>query len=106
MWEPYALVLLVVAGWYWYDGLRARESALAAGRSACERDQLQFLDETVAMQSVRPARDRHGRLRLRRRYAFEFSDPRDAGGNNRRDGIVVTLGGRVESISLEPFRLQ
>ena len=105
MWEPYALVLLVVSCWYWYDALRARESALEAGRSACERDQLQFLDETVAMQSVRPARDRHGRLRLKRQYAFEFSDPRDAGGDNRRQGVVETLGGRVESVSLEPFRL-
>ena len=106
MWEPYALVLLVVSCWYWYDALRARESALAAGQAACQRDQLQFLDDTVAMQSVRPARDGRGRLRLRRRYAFEFSDPRDAGGDNRRDGVVVTLGGKVESVSLEPFRLQ
>ena len=106
MWEPYALVLLALACWYWYDGLRARESALAAGRTACARDGLQFLDETVALQSVRFGRDGNGHLRLCRSYAFEFSDPHFAGGDNRRDGVVVMLADKVESLSLEPFRLQ
>ena len=106
MWEPYALVLLALACWYWYDGLRAREIALVAGRTACQHDGLQFLDETVALQSVHLRRDDNGRLRLRRSYAFEFSDPHFAGGDNRRDGAVVMFADRVESISLEPFRLQ
>lgn len=106
LWDALALLLLGAACWYWYDGLHAREEALAAGRMACERDRLLFLDETVALVSVRLARDADGRLRLRRHYAFEFSDPLLAGGDNRRDGVVVMLAGKVESLSLAPFRLQ
>ncbi|MBM3345827.1 MAG: DUF3301 domain-containing protein [Betaproteobacteria bacterium] len=104
--EILALLLLCAAGWYWYDGLRAREAALRAGRTACERDQLLFLDETVVLESVRFKRDTGGKLRLRRRYAFEFSAPLLAGGDNRRDGTVLMLSDRVESLSLAPFRLQ
>lgn len=106
MWEPYALLLLAAACWFWYDSLCAREYALEAGRAACERERLQFLDETVALQSLRFGRDGDGRLRLLRRYAFEFSDPLYDGGNNRRDGVVVMLSDRVESLALAPIRMQ
>ena len=105
-WEILALLLLGAACWYWYDGLRAREAAFRAGRMACEQDHLLLLDETVVLESVRFDRDAGGRLRLRRRYAFEFSDPLLAGGDNRRDGAVMMLGDRVESLTLAPFRLQ
>ena len=106
MWEACALALLVLACVYWYDSMRARERAIAAGRAACERERVQFLDETVALSALRLGRDQAGRLRLRRFYAFEFSDPLYEGGNNRRDGSVVMLSDRVESLTLAPFRMQ
>jgi hypothetical protein len=102
MWEPWALAGLVVLAWLWYDSMRAREGAVAAGAHACEREALQFLDETVECISLRPARNDAGRLVLRRVYRFEFSDD----GNNRRGGRIVTLGGEVESITMEPFLLR
>lgn len=88
--------------WLWYDSMRARERAVAAGQRACERDRLQFLDETVECISFRPARDDAGRMALRRVYRFEFSD----NGDNRRGGGIVMLGGKVESVTMEPFVLQ
>jgi hypothetical protein len=106
MWEACALIVLVLACLYWYDSLRARERALLAGRAACEHERVQFLDETVALSSLRVGRDEAGRLRLRRFYAFEFSDPLLEGGNNRRDGSVVMLADRVESLTLAPVRIQ
>jgi hypothetical protein len=102
MWEPWALAGLAVLAWLWYDSMRARERAVAAGAHACEREALQFLDETVECISLRPARNDAGRLVLRRVYRFEFSDD----GNNRRGGRIVTLGGEVESITMEPFLLR
>jgi hypothetical protein len=101
-WELGALIALVLLGWLWFDSMRARERAVAAGRSACERERLQFLDETVECVSLRPARGEDGRLLLRRVYRFEFSDT----GDNRRVGSVVMLGGEVESLTMEPFLLQ
>jgi hypothetical protein len=88
--------------YFWIDSLRAREHAVAAGRSACERYGLQLLDDTVAFARLRLARDDDGRLRLRRTYTFEFSDT----GDNRRHGTIVMLGAHVEDLHLEPYRLQ
>ena len=101
-WEVIALAALAVLAWWWYDSMRAREAALDVARAACERDGLQFLDETVECVNTRPARDEEGRLALRRSYQFEFSDT----GNNRRAGSVVILGTTVESLYLEPFLVQ
>jgi hypothetical protein len=102
MWEAGALVAFAVLAWLWFDSMRAREGAVAAGSRACERDRLQFLDQTVECVSVRPARDENGRAALRRVYRFEFSD----NGDNRRAGSIVMMGGEVESLTMEPFLLQ
>jgi hypothetical protein len=99
-----AIGALVLAGaiFLWVDSLRARERAVAAGRSACERYSLQFLDDTVAFARMRLARDSEGQLKIARTYAFEFSDT----GNNRRQGAIVLLGGDVEDVQMEPYKIQ
>ncbi len=102
MGEALAIALLVAAALLWADSLRARESAVNAGRSACERHGLQFLDDTVSFARLRLARDDDGRLRIARTYTFEFSDT----GDNRRDGAIVMLGGELHDLHLEPYRLQ
>ena len=102
MWEAAAILLLVAGSFFWLDSLRARERALQAGRSACERYALQFLDETVAFTRLRLARNEDGELRIARTYTFEFSDT----GNNRRQGAIVMLGGRLQDVHLEPYPVQ
>jgi hypothetical protein len=102
MWEILALFALAALAWLWYDSMRAREAAVATGQLACARNGLQFLDETVECVSVRPARDDAGQMTLRRVYRFEFSDD----GARRRAGTIIMLGGRVESLAMEPFLLQ
>jgi hypothetical protein len=92
-------LLLAAVVWLWYDSMRARERAVQAGKQACGRNGLQFLDETVQIVKVWPARDPNGRLTLRRTYRFEFSDD----GARRREGGVVMLGAQVESLHLDPF---
>lgn len=99
LWEITAIAVLLAAVYLWVDSLRARESAVRAGREACKRYDVQLLDETVAFARLRLARDDEGRLRLRRTYAFEFSDT----GNNRRQGAIVMLGARLEDLQLEPY---
>ena len=79
MWEGAAIILIVAGIFFWLDSLRARERALKAGRAACERYELQFLDDTVSVTRVRLGRDEEGQLRIARTYTFEFSDT----GNNR-----------------------
>jgi hypothetical protein len=102
MWELAALLALLAGILLWADSLRARERAVRAGRSACERYELQFLDDTVSFARMRLARNEDGELRIARTYTFEFSDT----GNNRRQGAIVMLGGEVRDLHLEPYPVQ
>ena len=89
--EISVLLVLAALGWLWFDSLKARELALRAAREACAADGFMLLDDTVAIASLKPARNEHGRLLLQRSYDFEYSDT----GNNRITGGIVLLGHRV-----------
>jgi hypothetical protein len=102
MWEGAAIVLIGAGIFLWLDSLRARERAVDAGRAACRRYELQFLDDTVSFTRLRLARDEEGQLKIARTYVFEFSDT----GNNRRHGAIVMLGGQVQDLHLEPYPVQ
>jgi hypothetical protein len=102
MWEGAAILAFAAGIFLWLDSLRARERAVEAGRAACRRHELQFLDDTVSFTRIRLARDDEGQLRIARTYTFEFSDT----GNNRRHGAIVMLGGQLQDLQMEPFRMQ
>jgi hypothetical protein len=91
------ILAAVAAIWFWNDTLNARERMLARCRAACEEIGVQLLDETVALKRLGVARNRHGRVAIRRRYQFEFS----ADGQDRWPGHATLLGLRVESLQLE-----
>lgn len=103
--EEVLILLLIIGGAvaWWVDAMRAREVALRAARMACQRHDLQLLDETVAVVRIRPARDPAGRMGLRRWYRFEFSDDNE----NRREGSVEVLGSRAYAthLDLAPYTL-
>lgn len=96
----FALFALLVV--FWMDGMRVRELAVAAAKTACKRDDMQFLDDTVSLVSFKFARNDYGRLKTRRVYQFEFSDT----GNNRLEGSVEMLGKRVGVLYMEPHRIE
>lgn len=100
MTELLIFLIGVALGAFWLDTMRAREAACAYAKRVCEAEQLQFLDDTVALESLRVQRANSGHVVLRRVYAFEFSDT----GNNRREGRVTVLGGQVTASDLEPYR--
>jgi hypothetical protein len=102
MWEAAAIAVIAAGIFLWLDSLRARERAVQAGRAACERYALQFLDDTVSFTRIRLRRDQDGQLKIARTYTFEFSDT----GNNRRHGAIVMLGGELQDLQLEPYRIQ
>src|SRR5581483_11013420 len=91
-----ALIVLLAGGWFLWDSLRAREIANGAMRAACQQRGLLFLDDTVALRSVRPARNDDGRLCLRRIFDFAYS----SSGYDRSAGFVVLIGKRVEILDL------
>lgn len=102
MWEVAALLGLGLVVLFALDSLRARERAVRAGREACRRYELQFLDDTVSFARLRFARDEEGRLKLLRTYTFEFTET----GNTRRHGAIVMLGQQLLDVQLEPYTIQ
>jgi len=102
MWEAVAIVVILLGALLWADSLRARERAVRAGREACKRYELQFLDDTVSFARLRLGRDDEGRLKLARTYTFEFTET----GNTRRQGAIVMLGQDLRDIQLEPYSIQ
>jgi len=68
--EIIALILLGALAWLWFDSFKAREAGMRAARAACDSEQLQLLDDTVSIASLRPGRTDDGQFALRRTYAF------------------------------------
>ena len=101
MLEVAALLALVLAVLFWLDSLRARERAVRAGREACQRYELQFLDDTVSFARLRLERDDEGRVRIARTYAFEFTET----GNSRRRGAIKMLGKELSEVQLDPYEM-
>ena len=91
----FAILALLLVGWFWLDSLRARELATGICRAACEQRGLQFLDQTVALRRLGVRRTPVG-LRLRRVYRFDFSEE----GVGRRSGYLVLIALDLEEISL------
>lgn len=95
------LLFLAALGWFWFDSLRALEIARNTGKHVCRKDNLQFLDDTVANIGLALVRDKTGRRVLRRTYRFLFSET----GNTRLEGRLVLLGDKVESVTMEPYQI-
>jgi len=94
--EFFVLLAIAALVWLWHDSLRAREAAVRAARAACAAEGLLFLDDTVGIASIRPARDDEGRARIQRVYEFEYSDT----GDNRIKGSIVLLGDHVTLLNV------
>ncbi len=95
------LVVMAALVWYWFDSLRALEHARQVGRLACDKADVQFLDDTVARIALELVRDDSGKRVLRRTYRFEFSET----GNSRLEGRVILIGHRLESVTMDPYQI-
>lgn len=94
-----ALILLAAAvgAWIW-RAMGLHERALHIARQHCKRAGVQLLDESVALNRIRPGRGRHGRPGIHRRYAFEFT----VTGERRYPGFVELHGPTLIRVELAP----
>ncbi|MDR3395689.1 MAG: DUF3301 domain-containing protein [Parasulfuritortus sp.] len=95
-WELVLTAVLVLAGWFWWDGLNKRELAIRAARLLSQKAGVQLLDETVSLKRLGLARDDNQQVRIQRQFGFEYSDT----GDNRLPGYVYLLGDRVVDANL------
>jgi hypothetical protein len=96
--EIISVVFLGGLFWLWFDSTRVHEIAVERARSRCQANEVQFLDDTVALANIKMARDDDGRLTLKRTYTFEYSDT----GNNRQPGSIIMLGQEVLFLNISP----
>ena len=99
--EVIPLIVLVVSGWYWWDTMRCKEIARNAGKSVCQQNQVQFLDDTVEKKKIWLRRNSAGRLELCRLYIFEFTSD----GSQRSKGRIVLAGQFVADINMDAYRI-
>ena len=96
------ICFLCLAYVYWLNAQKAKEIAFGAARSHCLDMEVQMLDGYVALNAIWLKRDKSGKIQLRRSFLFEFSST----GNERNNGTVLMLGRRVESVYMEPYRIE
>lgn len=87
--------------YYWSQAKQNQEVAYQAARQHCRMLGLQMLDDYVALQHLQLQRQPNGKLNWRRTYQFEFS----ATGAERYQGNIILLGSRIQSIQLDPYRI-
>ncbi len=92
------IALAIIGVGLWWNGMRAKELAVSHSRAACERENLQLLDQTVALTRMRISRNERGSACLRRHYRFEFTQL----GTHRDSGTVSMNGHKLVGVTL-PF---
>jgi len=89
---------LVVLLWWRARGIK--DAAYRATRRHCEQLDLQLLDESLVLHSLRIRRGGNGVPILQRSYRFEFSST----GDERYTGTTLLRGRRIVRIEIPPYR--
>lgn len=99
------LTWLFIAGfaiWYWWRAKAIQDYVLSAAKNHCQRMDVMLLDDAVYLRGLWFKRDRQGKLRVWRRFLFDFTTT----GEERYLGRIIMLGQRVEHIELQAHRFQ
>jgi hypothetical protein len=99
--ELLVLIVILLAGWYWFTAMRAKERAVRAGRKRCGDVGVVFLDDTVVLTKLRLRRDHHGRMVFHRQYRFEFASD----GSDRYVGELTMVGKYIKTLDMEAYRV-
>ncbi len=103
--DPSSLLLWIIVlsslAVLWYKNLAFKDLAYKAALNFCREADVQLLDQTVYLRSIRPMKDDQQLWRLRRHYQFEFTTT----GADRYKGSITLLGRQAIDIQLAAHRL-
>jgi len=94
------LFLAGFAAWYWWRAKAIKDFVLQAARRYCKTMDVELLDDAVYLRGLWFKRDDQGRLRVWRRFLFDFTST----GEERYTGRVIMLGSTILNMELEPHR--
>lgn len=95
------LVPLVAGMWFWWDTSASKELARQFAKQQCELQQVQLLDDTVALKKTRLQRSPAGHMTLERTFHFEFSGD----GDQRVQGYLILMGRKIQKVHLDIHRI-
>lgn len=78
-----------------------RDHVVGLAKQHCEHMDVQLLDDTVSLLSLRLKRDKRGNFALSRRYEFTFTST----GDGRYSGELTMHGRRLDKVELAPHRV-
>lgn len=85
----------------WWNAQGVKQQALKATKDYCDKMGVQLLDEGLVLRGFWLKRNSVGQLCLWRSYNFEFTTT----GEQRYSGEIIMLSRWVETIKLDPHRL-
>jgi hypothetical protein len=89
------LLAAVLIAIFSFDTMRAREAAIRVAKVKCQNHDIQLLDQSVVLVSVKPCWTQQG-FRLKRSYHFDYS----LEGVEREQGKIAMVGSRLVSIEI------
>jgi uncharacterized protein DUF3301 len=92
-----ALTLII---WFWLSSMKINETARVIGAKICRENNVQFLDETVHLSSMKLGKNNYGQIKLLRKYKFEFTNSE----YHRYSGEIVLSGHVLLSSHMDVYR--
>lgn len=99
--QLFIVFIFVVIGILLWQNAGTRERALGLAAKYCESQDVQLLDQSVALVSMSLSKDGRGNLAIGRRYEFEFTST----GEQRYKGRLKLHGQRLKDSELDPHRM-
>ncbi len=97
--EILILLLLFFIAWFIWSGIRSKEIACKIGEIQCQKNNVQFLDQTVERRKLSLSRDSRKNPCWFRSYHFEFA----TNGEHRYEGNIEMYGHQIKSITMDPY---
>lgn len=86
--------------WYWWRAKAIKDFVLQAALNHCKKMDVLLLDDAVYLRGLWFKRDQQGKLRVWRRFLFDFTTT----GEQRYCGRVIMLGPHILHMELDPHR--
>lgn len=95
------IILLTLIIWFWLESMKVNETARIIGARLCKKNNVQFLDETVHLSSIRFGKNSYDQIKLLRKYKFEFTNSE----YHRYKGNLTLAGRQLLDSHMDVYRL-
>lgn len=99
--ELFIIMGLALFIWFWLESMRVNEIARFLGARLCKENNVQFLDETVHLSSIRLGKNSYGQFKFIRKYKFEFTNSE----LHRYAGELTLSGKQLLNSHMDVYRI-